>query len=59
VKRLLLDAEEKIVSRAENAYADEAIAIKPRDVHFTWDDVPLHYVCTVSRSRPTSSTSRT
>jgi len=25
-------------------YADEAIAIKPRDVRFTWDDVPLHYV---------------
>jgi predicted metal-dependent hydrolase len=25
-------------------YADEAIAIKPRDVHFEWDDVPMHYV---------------
>ena len=25
-------------------YADEAIAITPRDVHFDWDGVPMHYV---------------
>jgi uncharacterized protein len=32
------------VATAEDTYSDEAISIKPRDVHFEWDDVPLHYV---------------
>jgi uncharacterized protein len=32
------------MSSIKSAYAEEGIAIKPRDVHFTWDDVPLHYV---------------
>lgn len=28
----------------KRAYQDESVAIKPRDVHFDWHDVPLHYV---------------
>ncbi|WP_354700543.1 hypothetical protein DSM112329_00822 [Paraconexibacter sp. AEG42_29] len=32
------------MSRVQEPYRDEAIAITPRDVQFDWDGVPLHYL---------------
>ena len=32
------------MATAERLYTAEALAIKPRQVHFDWDDLPIHYV---------------
>lgn len=33
-----------MATKEKTAYDAEAIAITPRDVHFEWDDVPMHYL---------------